>query len=731
MASSGTINASNRKDIKASIECVINSQNVNTNKSNVTVKVKVWRTNSGYTTYGPGTVYCTINGTQYSVKVGSNDKISYGTTYTWFTKTLDISHNSDGTKNLTIKASISHSQFSIPSTSWTTTLTTIPRASSFTMNKSTVTLGGNVAFTISRASSSFTHIIKVAVNGKYYTLAENVATSSTVTTSINWANNITNSASTNATVYVETYNGSTKLGYTSKTLKLDVPSTLVPVITRVDDSEVGTGYGKYLKGKSKSKVNVYANSVYGASISTYKVEVAGYINYGAETISGYLSVAGTHDIKVTVTDTRGRQATLTKKIEVLYYEPPTVTLKVTRCNKDGTPNSIGEYADVRYRTKIFMLNSDSKATNKLYLQESTVTDQWYVFDTNNYLNFDNDIVYVKDGISTNKAFKFKVECSDGITTSTANYSLGTAYSIFHFANQGKSLGICKACERDRGVELGEPLYVHDLITIVRNDGLKEPTLIFEGCGETGWTVQVYGGSNTSGTVFGVWDISNGAPVWRYTTGQRLNLEAEIGKKLRMTNGTSGLQYWHVNGSAFGDMVMCNTGGETIYVGSASHSDGILPDTRVRGKDVRLYAHKGGGVFLGSSGSTAITSDKNLKTNIAELDDRYLIFFSKLIPVSFIYNGKNRKHMGFIAQDVEQAMKECNIDSMEFAGLIKEQDVDIDVCVDGVDTTEHYDELYSLRYEEFIPINVKVTQYLLNRLSNIESDIDLIKQKLNL
>lgn len=69
-------------------------------------------------------------------------------------------------------------------------------------------------------------------------------------------------------------------------------------------------------------------------------------------------------------------------------------------------------------------------------------------------------------------------------------------------------------------------------------------------------------------------------------------------------------------------------------------------------------------------------------------DKYVSLFDKLKPCSFIYidGNSNRRHIGYIAQDVEEAMKELGIDSLGFAGL----------CKDKVGNTE----IYSLRYDEF-------------------------------
>ena len=92
------------------IEMIQNSQSIANNRSNVTVRVRAKRTNVGYTTYGSGTVYCTINGVRYTAGITSNQKIT-NSSITLFSKTLNIPHNSDGSKTLSMSASISHSRF--------------------------------------------------------------------------------------------------------------------------------------------------------------------------------------------------------------------------------------------------------------------------------------------------------------------------------------------------------------------------------------------------------------------------------------------------------------------------------------------------------------------------------------------------------------------------------------------------------------------------------------------
>lgn len=127
--------------IKYRICCLENSINTATNTSNVRITVNIWRTNTGYTTYGTGTVYATINGTQYTQAISSSQAITYDDKVSnFFDKTLDIPHNSDGTKTLTVSVHIDHERFSATSHSANFGLTNIPRYPSVSQSLNTKTL---------------------------------------------------------------------------------------------------------------------------------------------------------------------------------------------------------------------------------------------------------------------------------------------------------------------------------------------------------------------------------------------------------------------------------------------------------------------------------------------------------------------------------------------------------------------------------------------------------------
>ncbi len=131
MPTSQNFNTSN-KHIKYRIEVNVNSQSIENNTSNITVRVWFFRTNQGYTTFGTGTCCCGINGTSYSQAVTSGQKIT-SSPIALFTKTVDVPHDNNGSKSVWVSAYISHNA---PLTSsdqgFNAGLPKIPRAAQFT-----------------------------------------------------------------------------------------------------------------------------------------------------------------------------------------------------------------------------------------------------------------------------------------------------------------------------------------------------------------------------------------------------------------------------------------------------------------------------------------------------------------------------------------------------------------------------------------------------------------------
>ena len=134
-----------------------------------------------------------------------------------------------------------------------------------------------------------------------------------------------------------------------------------------------------------------------------------------------------------------------------------------------------------------------------------------------------------------------------------------------------------------------------------------------------------------------------------------------------------------------------------------------------------------------------TSDRNLKKNINNLstDDRYRKFFLLLQPKSYLFKDgeSGRTHIGFISQDVEEAMSICGLTSLEFAGFCKNQKIERIESEDGtIEENPLFDDegnptyIYSLRYEEFIALNTMMIQRLYEENASLDKRLTILEEK---
>lgn len=196
----------------------------------------------------------------------------------------------------------------------------------------------------------------------------------------------------------------------------------------------------------------------------------------------------------------------------------------------------------------------------------------------------------------------------------------------------------------------------------------------------------------------------------------------LGYTTSANDGSAGMHMQKGNG----EVVVTNNGAKLTYGGSTSqisvHSGGIGMTSNgtsyVVGQssfyntedcDLGTSLNPWGQIY--ANNSTISTSDRNKKNTIDDLDDRYLVLFDHLRPVRFKFNDgtSGRFHPGFISQDVEEALDLSGIDSQEFGGFVK--DVDHDTG----------EELYFLRYEEFIPILAAKIKQLEEKIQTLEDN----------
>lgn len=443
---SGTINGScdNSRYI---LTCEWTST-ANTSANTSSVTAKVYLNGNGYTT-SSSYWSCVINGTT----VTSNKSASIGGKTLLGTRTWTVNHNNDGTASVGISFSYSNGLSSsgtyttkTGSGSATVKLDTIARGSSMSLNRSSATIGSDsVTVNITRNSSAYKHKIKLILGDTTYLLAENVDTSYTFTPSMSYCNKITTSTSGTATVKVETLTGTNGswIAETTKTLTLNVPSSVVPSvgISVTANNQVN---GVNVANKTTFTVKpTNASGSYGSTIKSYSI-TGGFLNgtssSGATT--GTLG-AGDYTFVVKATDSRGRTAQASQKVTVHAYSSPTISARAFRCNSSGTESSSGTYIAVNFSWEITNLASNNSNAKQYFIQYKTSSASSYTtsVDWTNLSSYSGSMTKVlSQTFSTTSSYNIQLKVKDSFGTTTSTLNVSTISALLNIEKNGVGVG---------------------------------------------------------------------------------------------------------------------------------------------------------------------------------------------------------------------------------------------------------------------------------------------------
>ena len=140
----------------------------------------------------------------------------------------------------------------------------------------------------------------------------------------------------------------------------------------------------------------------------------------------------------------------------------------------------------------------------------------------------------------------------------------------------------------------------------------------------------------------------------------------------------------------------------------------------------------------SSGGWKTTSDGRKKKDFRKLleDDRFERFFELLQPMEYrLIENDEKMHMGFVAQDVEQAMTDCDISENEFYGLehavFSEKDFESnEEWKNFLEQNGGANDMYTLCYQEFIALNTAMIQKLQNRCNDFERRLSVLERSVS-
>ena len=657
------------------------TQNVSKNQSTITMTLYVHRDSYGPSWNTKCDAYMQLDGSKVMTYDGS---FNVGTSWVKIGSTVSktVTHNADGTKTISLKGFFDSlgltSKLDDLTVSGNVTLKTIPRASSIS-SISGSTIGSPVTVNISREVSSFTHKVYYSFGEtKDYLLGSSVGTSLTFTPSMNDCKYIPNSTKGTAAIRVDTYNGSTKIGSTSKNFTLNVPASVVPTFSKIEftpaASDVPADWGIYVRTKSKVTAKITgAAGTYGSTIKSYLISGGGYSGTGSSLTTGFLNTAGTVTFTAKITDSRGRTATKTASITVTDYAPPVLSsVAGFRCDSAGTEQDDGNYISLTANFSGSVLDRKNPVTGE-YRYKAEGGD-WSGFSP---LVSGEPAVFAATGDAT---FTVQVQVSDTFSSFTQDIVVNSIRFIMDFKAGGTGIAFGKAAEYD-------------------------DTLDCNWEGHFRKNVQVDGSLSVGVPAAGEQGVRFSNHLWMYYNEDETptaHIYQPYAQKLSFSvrNGTgepSDLEW------------MGENGGSNRYI---------------------LRPMENGGAYLGTTSmrwntgfftNTITQSDLKDKENIREISGAKG-FIMALQPIAYTLKDGDggRVHMGFGAQQVAQAAAEHGMGDLSlYQAVVVEPDGSEHYFREGV---QDENLCWGLNYSELIAPLVRTVQELETRLSQMEQAV---------
>lgn len=424
------------------------TQDINANTSTVTYTL-YFGSQDGYS--GSGATYTGYIGKNYNgrASVGSGSSIGRNTKITIGSRTLTYNHNADGT--------CSASYYALLDTPWSLgdaslsgsfTLKTIPRASSITATSADV--GTTSIINITRASSSFTHTLSYNFDGITGTIV-----SKTSQTSYSWTipdsfyaklSDVMYSTGKTCTITCDTYNGNTKIGTKTTTMKVTVADnnttkptlsatysfdSLTETLTGVSDKSIAI---RGVTDVTISAVTATPQSVNGSAVATIASKR---VDCGSQyrTTAGTINNIDSDKIVVSATDSRGISNSRTYTTTLKPYINLTIVPNFYRTNP--TESTVKLTYTGKYYNDNFGSTSETANTLTLkYRYREATSSTWsnYVNLTptisgNDYSNGSSEIT-IGTGFDYQKSYKFEIVATDKVGSITKIETVTQGIPVF-------------------------------------------------------------------------------------------------------------------------------------------------------------------------------------------------------------------------------------------------------------------------------------------------------------
>lgn len=438
MATFGTSN----KYINYSVNSQELSYDINSNTSVVRVWIDVWRTNTGYTTYGTGTVYARINGGVYSAGISTGQKIT-STPIRLGTWDVTVGHNADGSKAISVTGWISHSQFSSSEQGYTHTLTTIPRQANITESSNFTDIQNPTIKFSNPGGFNMSVWLEPNPNGPHLAVRDNIPNTGSYTWELTdeERNQLREACKgKTCTIRIGLYSNNKQwASYHDRTYTI---TNANPSFTSITATPVNPFGSLYLQGKSSIKLTINgAKGIYGSTITTYSIKGGDY-SYSGESntyTTDVLSKSGDITFTATITDSRGFTASKTVKVTVTAYTLPTLTFETYRCDSSGTKDIIkGTYIYVKPTFTYCVITGNAIKTKSIKIN-----------NTSKSTAFNSGQGYVFSGYALNTTHEVEVSITDNVgNTVTVIHDIDIGKVILNIPPHKNGVGWGRYCNKE-------------------------------------------------------------------------------------------------------------------------------------------------------------------------------------------------------------------------------------------------------------------------------------------
>lgn len=399
----------------------------------------------------------TINGVQVYAG-GTYSNITDYKEHTLASGTLEVSHESDGSKTLAVAAFSGQvwkdtGYLTATAAAQSFQLTAIPRATEPVMGAAT--MGETVRISLPRASSAFTHTLSYVFGAASGAIAENAGTEVQWTVPESLAAEIPDSPSGTGTLTCKTYNGGTLIGTKTVTFTASVPAGMKPALTEgwaaVTYDNSGTkasAIAAWVQGYSKAKAVFDSTKIackQGASIAKYAMTYLGKTTeespYRTDTIS-----ATSATVRCTVTDSRGLTAWEDVTVELESYAPPMlVGAALYRADGEGAAADSGTHIAGLATAKFSSIGGRNTATIMGYWK--SVGGSY-----GEGVTLPSGAVGLVTGdveIAADRSYTAKIVVTDSLGNSAEfEENIPTEQVAFHLKEGGRGAAFGKAAEQD-------------------------------------------------------------------------------------------------------------------------------------------------------------------------------------------------------------------------------------------------------------------------------------------